>query len=54
MPSGVLVCSSISMLPPNMLSLASFAGMTLNKCAVLQIGTTEGPMCRGSHPVCSS
>ena len=30
---------------PNMLSLVSFAGMTLNKCAVLWIGTlTGGPV----------
>ena len=27
---------------PNMLSLVSFAGMTLNKCAVLWIGTLTG------------
>ena len=38
---------------PNMLSLVSFAGMTLNKCAVLRIGTlTGGPSCRKSHPLC--
>ena len=41
----------------NMLSLVSFAGMTLNKCAVLQIGTLTGappppPPCRKSHPLC--
>ena len=30
---------------PNMLSLVSLAGMTLNKCAVLWIGTlTGGPV----------
>ena len=38
---------------PNMLSLVPFAGMTLNKCAVLRIGTlTGGPLCRESHPLC--
>ena len=38
---------------PNMLSLVSFAGMTLNKCAVLRIGTlTGGSLCRESHPLC--
>ena len=38
---------------PNMLSLVSFAGMTLHKCAVLQIGTfSGGPLCRKSHPLC--
>ena len=38
---------------PNMLSLMSFAGMTLNKCAVLWIGTlTGGPVQRESHPLC--
>ena len=37
---------------PNMVSLVSFAGMTLNKCAVLLIGTlTGGPVQRESHPV---
>ena len=37
---------------PNMLFM-SFAGMTLSKCAVLQIGTlTGGPLCRESHPLC--
>ena len=36
-----------------MLSLVSFAGMTLNKCTVFRIGTlTEGPLCRESHPLC--
>ena len=36
-----------------MLSLVSFAGMTLDKCAVLRIGTlTGGPLCRESHPMC--
>ena len=36
-----------------MLSLVSFAGMTLNKCAVLRIGMlTGGPLCRESHPLC--
>ena len=38
---------------PNMLSLVSFAGMTLNKCAVLRIGAlTGGPLCRESHLLC--
>ena len=38
---------------PNMLSLVSFAGMILNKCAILQIGMlTGGPLCRESHPLC--
>ena len=37
----------------NMLSLVSFAGMTLNKCAVLRIGTLTGSsLCRESHPLC--
>ena len=38
---------------PNMLSLVSFAGMILNKRAVLRIGMlTGGPLCRDSHPLC--
>ena len=38
---------------PTMVSLVSFAGMTLDKCAVLRIGTlTGGPQCRESHPMC--
>ena len=38
---------------PNMFSLVSFAGMTLDKFAVLRIGTlTGGPLCRESHPMC--
>ena len=37
---------------PNMLSLVSFTGMTLNKCAVLWIGSsTGGPVQRESPPV---
>ena len=37
---------------PNMLSLVSFAGMTLNKCAVHWIGTlTGGPVQGESLPV---
>ena len=37
---------------PNMLSLVSFAGMTLNKCAFLWIGTlTGGPVQEESPPV---
>ena len=40
-----------SMFVANMFSLVSFAGMTLNKCAILQIGTLTGcPLCRESHP----
>ena len=36
---------------PNTLSLVSFAGMTLNKCAVLRIGTLNGgPLCRLKNP----
>ena len=36
-----------------MLSLVSFAGMTLDKCIVLRIGTLTGcPLCRESHPLC--
>ena len=36
-----------------MLFLVSFAGITLDKCAVLRIGTlTGGPLCRESHPMC--
>ena len=35
------------------LSLVSFAGMMLDKCAVLWIGTLTGsPLCRESHPMC--
>ena len=38
---------------PNTLSLVSFAGMTLDKCIVLWIGTLTGcPLCRESHPLC--
>ena len=41
----------------NMLSLVSFAGMTLNKCAVLRIGTLTGappppPPVQGDSPLC--
>ena len=36
-----------------MLSLVSFAGMTLDKCIVLPIRTLTGcPLCRESHPLC--
>ena len=38
---------------PNTLSIVSFAGMTLDKCIVLRIGTLTGcPLCRESHPLC--
>ena len=38
---------------PKMLSLVSFAEMSLNKCAVLRIGTLTGDIqCRLSHPLC--
>ena len=38
---------------PNMLSLVSFAGMTLDKCIILRIRTLSGcPLCRESHPLC--
>ena len=38
---------------PTTLSFLSFAGMTLDKCAVLRIGTlTGGPLCRESRPMC--
>ena len=38
---------------PNILSLVLFAGITLNTCAVLWIGTlTGGPLCWESHPLC--
>ena len=38
---------------PNALSLVSFAGMTVDKCIVLRIGTLTGcPLCRESHPLC--
>ena len=33
-----------------MLSLVSFAGMTLNKCAVLQIGMLTGGPVQGESP----
>ena len=37
-------------LSPNTLSLVSLAGMTLEKCIVLRIGTLTGcPLCRESH-----
>ena len=37
---------------PNKLSLVSFAVMTLNKCAILQISTLTGcPLCKESPPV---
>ena len=37
----------------SMLSVVSFAGMTLNKCAVLRIGMFTGDsLCRESHPQC--
>ena len=35
---------------PNMLSLVSFAGMTLNKCAVLCIRTLTGGPVQGESP----
>ena len=36
-----------------MLSLVSFVGMTLDKCAVLRIGMLTGsPLCRESYPMC--
>ena len=35
---------------PKMLSLVSFAGMTLNKCAVLWIGTLTGGPVQGESP----
>ena len=35
---------------PNMLSLVSFAGMTLKKCAVLWIGTLTGGPVHGESP----
>ena len=35
---------------PNMLSLMSFAGITLNKCAVLWIGTLPGSPVQGESP----
>ena len=35
---------------PNMLSLMSFAGMTVNKCAVLWIGTLTGGPVQGESP----
>ena len=38
---------------PNMLSLVLFAGMTLDKCAVLRIGTLTGVrLRRKSHSMC--
>ena len=35
---------------PNMLSLVSFAGMTLNKCAVLWIGMLTGGLVQVESP----
>ena len=38
---------------PNIFSLVSFAGMTLDKCAVLRIGTVTGaPLVQASHHLC--
>ena len=38
---------------PNTLFLVSIAGMMLDKCIVLRIGTFTGqPLCRESHPLC--
>ena len=37
---------------PNILSLVSFAGMTLNKCAVLWIGMLTGGPVQGESPLC--
>ena len=38
---------------PKMLFMVSFAGMTLDKCIILRIGTLTGcPLCRESHPFC--
>ena len=38
----------------NTLSLVPFAGMTLNKCAVLWFETSTGcPLCKEIHPLCS-
>ena len=35
------------------LFLVSFAGVTLNKCAFLRVGTLNGgPLVRESHPLC--
>ena len=37
----------------NIISLVSFAGMTLDTCAVLRIRTLNGgPVCRESRPLC--
>ena len=37
----------------NTFSLMSFAGMTLDKCIILQIWMLTGcPLCRESHPLC--
>ena len=38
---------------PNMLSVVSIAGMTLNKCAVLWIGTLIGGPVQGGSPYSS-
>ena len=35
---------------PKMLSLVSFAGMTLNKCAILSIGALTGGPVQGESP----
>ena len=38
---------------PNMRSVVSFAGMTLDKCMILRIGELTGcPLCRESHLLC--
>ena len=37
---------------PNMLSLVSFAGMTLNKCAVLWIGTLKENEHKNTNGIC--
>ena len=48
----ILRCNT-SLICPNTLSLVSFAGMTLDKCIVLRIGTLTGCLlCRESHTLC--
>ena len=51
-PGSITACEEENLVSET-LSLVSFARMTLNKCAVLQIGTLTGcPLRRRSHPLC--
>ena len=52
-PGLIPACGDGKFRCPNTLSLVSFAGMTLDKCIVLGIGTLTGcPLLRENHPLC--